>query len=259
MRNEEIENYMKTHATNYPTLFMSITSSTLNFDKKNYFINPYGMINSPRKEKDGIVLFGTSKSNKIINDFSFPLEYSEVKEGDEFPNFSIYFNVQDESYYIKDFNTGLGALMKISSVPITENTLINVGSNYLVISFEQPLLTVKIFNAAILQDKIDGMTQEKFKTVEIKVGEEDQSITIGRSQKCNIMIEDMMLSKIQCRIEYKGKTKELILVDGDGYKESTNGTWVYILNPAKIHNNFLFKAEHTLFLISLSKNADSSN
>ena len=96
---------------------------------------------------------------------------------------------------------------------------------------------------------------QNYVTKEYKVKEnEDSIITIGRSQKCDIIIEDMMLSKIQCHIEYSSKDECYYLYDGDGQKESTNGTWVFILNPIKITNNFLFKAEHTLFVATLTNN-----
>ena len=90
---------------------------------------------------------------------------------------------------------------------------------------------------------------------EIEIDENSDSITtIGRSQNCDIVIEDMMLSKIQCSIEYNSKDKKIYLNDGDGKKEITNGTWVFILNATKITENFMFKAEHTLFVANLSEN-----
>ena len=33
-----------------------------------------------------------------------------------------------------------------------------------------------------------------------------------------------------------------------------NGTWVYILKPVLITDNFVFKAEHTLFVVNLVHN-----
>ena len=63
-----------------------------------------------------------------------------------------------------------------------------------------------------------------------------------------------MLSKMQSYIEYNASEECFYLNDGDGEKESTNGTWVFILNPIKITDNFLFKAEHTLFVASLTNN-----
>lgn len=47
------------------------------------------------------------------------------------------------------------------------------------------------------------------------------------------------------RIEYlEGKWK---IIDGDGNKVSTNGTWVYANEPVKIFEGMLFKAGQLLF------------
>ena len=61
----------------------------------------------------------------------------------------------------------------------------------------------------------------------------------------------MMMSKIQSTIKYIYQEKNFYLFDGNSQKESMNGTWVYILNPALITDNFVFKAEHTLFIVNL--------
>lgn len=257
-RTKEIINYMSSVPDYYPSLSMTIASSTLNFENRSYKINPNGLANSPREANDGIVLFGTKNNKNVIHDFTFPIEFSTensmMKNAEEnidaFPNFAIYFNLEDKAYYIKDFNTGLGALMKAKEYVLKENTLINVGSNYLVISFEEPELIVKIFNSSILQDKKEDLNTDKFQMKKFKIDDINFKITIGRSQTCDISIDDMMLSKVQCRIEYDNKMQCFVLFDGDGSKESTNGTWIYILHPAKIENNFLFKAEHTLFHIA---------
>ena len=42
--------------------------------------------------------------------------------------------------------------------------------------------------------------------------------------------------------------------DGNIQKESMNGTWIYILNPVLITDNFVFKAEHTLFVVNVVHN-----
>ena len=193
-----------------------------------------------------------------LNDFVFPVEEKEDNIGlYEFPNFAIFYNLNDKNYYIKDFNTGVGALMKIKRVLMDLNTLINIGSNYLVLYINDNIITFKIFNnSTILEGKSNENNMgQNYVTKEYKVKEnEDSIITIGRSQKCDIIIEDMMLSKIQAYIEYNSKTKKFYLNDGDGVKESTNGTWVFILNATKITNNFMFKAEHTLFLATLNNN-----
>jgi len=274
-RISEINTIIKKPNSKYSLLNLTVVSSTLKYPKSVYSISPLGLQNSKRNGKDGIVLFGyerkkenSSSENNIninsetndestvkdflFNDFIFPIEGNEDNNGIyESPNFAIYYNLEDNNYYIKDFNTGVGALMKIKKYAIEGNTLINIGGNYLVVYIEKNRILIKIFNNSILEN-----TQPKDSNCDIKqinLEENSNSYTsIGRSQHCDIIIEDMLLSKVQCCIEYNSKTKKIYLCDGDGKKESTNGTWVFILNPTKITDNFMFKAEHTLFVANLA-------
>ena len=282
---------------NNKELNLTVMSSTLKYEQNTYVITPSGLKNSKRNANDGIVLFGYEKKSVIkkqnenintdnniysneslrnnlntnminndldltnvftLNDFVFPVEEKEENVGlYEFPNFAIFYNLLDGNYYIKDFNTGVGALMKIKKIELDLNTLINIGSNYLVIYINNNIITFKIFNNSTVSDRKynDENIGQNYVTKEYRIKEnEDSVITIGRSQKCDIIIEDMMLSKIQAYIEYNSKTKKFYLNDGDETKESTNGTWVFILNATKIINNFMFKAEHTLFLATLNNN-----
>lgn len=293
-RISQVDNLMK--QKNHKELNLTVISSTLKYEQNTYVITPSGLKNSKRNANDGIVLFGYEKKSVIkkqnenintdnniysneslrnnintnnnndldltnvfnLNDFVFPVEEKEENAGlYEFPNFAIFYNLLDGNYYIKDFNTGVGALMKIKRIELDFNTLINIGSNYLVIYINNDIITFKIFNNSTVSDRKynDDSIGQNYVTKEYRVKEnEDSIITIGRSQKCDIIIEDMMLSKIQAYIEYNSKTKKFYLNDGDEMKESTNGTWVFILKATKITNNFMFKAEHTLFLATLNNN-----
>ena len=290
-RISQISNIVHQQGNNYMELELTVVSSSLNYDQNNYIITPSGLKNSKRNAKDGIVLFGYERKNHfkretdnintdnnniysndninnnmnnndleiiddfLLNDFVFPIEENEENNGlYEFPNFAIYYNINDGNYYIKDFNTGVGALMKIKKFIMEKNTLINMGSNYLVVYNDNNIITIKIFNNTTIIEDNDNKENLSQNCVmkEFQIKENNNTvINIGRSQKCNIVIEDMMLSKIQCYIEYNAHNQCLYLYDGDGEKESTNGTWVFILNPIKITNNFLFKAEHTLFVATL--------
>ena len=287
-RVSQINNIINQVDSHYNQLILSVVSSSINYSQNTYTINPSGMINSKRGEKDGIVLFGYERKNNKKNDYSnnenlntennlysktnlnsesfkeeydknnllydfiFPIE--EEKEENynlyELPNFAIYYNVNDGNYYIKDFNTGVGALMKIKKYNIEGNTLINIGANYLVVYIKKNKIIVKIFNNSILEK--GNNTNANCDVKEFLIEEnKNLLINIGRSQNCDVTIEDMMLSKIQCNIEYNSNEKKFYLNDGNGKKESTNGTWVFILNPTQITNNFMFKAEHTLFVANL--------
>ena len=286
-RISQINNIINRCNANYKELSLSVVSTTLNYNRNSYLITPRGLQNSKRDAKDGIVLFGYERKSKrdtndenlntennlfsknhlhsdtnnddfgkefLLNDFVFPIEDKEDNFSlYEFPNFAIYYSVEDGNYYIKDFNTGVGALMKIKRYILEGNTLINIGGNYLVIYINKNKITFKIFNNSIL----DNTNSKDKNTIncDLKEFDIDESknffINIGRNQNCDVVIEDMMLSKIQCRIEYNSNDKLFYLNDGDGKKESTNGTWVFILNPTKITENFMFKAEHTLFVANL--------
>ena len=288
-RVSQINKILNQEENNYKELNLTVVSTTLNYDQNTYIITPSGLKNSKRDAKDGIVLFGYERKNNIkkendnfnaenniysndngknninntglvdeflLNDFVFPVEEKEENNGlYEFPNFAIYYNVNDNNYYIKDFNTGVGALMKIKKYTMETNTLINIGSNYLVVYVNKNIITIKIFNNNTILDSKDNKENlgQNYYMKEFQIKNNNNTkITIGRSQKCDIVIEDMMLSKMQSSIEYNSKDDCFYLYDGDGEKESTNGTWVFILNPIKITNNFLFKAEHTLFVASLT-------
>lgn len=250
-RKNQVENYLNRVGTNYSILSLTVISTSLDYKQKVFTISPGGMIIPQKSSKDGVVLFGYG--NEKLNDFIFPVSLQEEnKEIFELPSFAIYFNTTDESYYIKDLNTGVGALMKIKKYKIMNNTLINIGSNYLVIYLEEDKIIIKIFNNTILENNANG---ENCDCKEFTIDKSKNSfITIGRSQNNDISIEDMELSKVQCCIEFNSNENAFYLYDGDSKKESTNGTWVYILNPKQITNNFLFKAEHTLFIASLSDN-----
>ena len=266
-RKKEIKNYLSKKGS-YKSLNLVVVSTSLNFSKNTFNIDPEGML--PQGEStplgDGFVLFGYEpmptfeqdieevnlEQRKSIYDFVFPTDKENSISLNEFPSFAIYFDTKSENYYIQDFNMGIGALMKVKKFKIENNTLINVGNNYLVVCIEKDKFIVKIFNNSILEN--NGQEDKKFITKEFKKLKKDFSLTIGRNKKCDVYIEDMMMSKIQSTIKYIHNEKCFYLFDGNIQKESMNGTWVYILNPVLITDNFVFKAEHTLFVVNLVHN-----
>lgn len=266
-RKKEIKNYLSKKGS-YKSLNLVVVSTSLNFSKNTFNIDPEGML--PQGEStplgDGFVLFGYEpmptfeqdieevnlEQRKSIYDFVFPTDKENSISLNEFPSFAIYFDTKSENYYIQDFNMGIGALMKVKKFKIENNTLINVGNNYLVVCIEKDKFIIKIFNNSILEN--NGQEDKKFITKEFKILKKDFSLTIGRNKKCDVYIEDMMMSKIQSTIKYIHKEKCFYLFDGNIQKESMNGTWVYILNPVLITDNFVFKAEHTLFVVNLVHN-----
>ena len=61
-----------------------------------------------------------------------------------------------------------------------------------------------------------------------------------------ISIKSNTLSRHQCQIEY-GPDGNWMVVDGDGSKHSTNGTWAFMEQQFLIEEGMIFKAGQTLF------------
>ena len=73
--------------------------------------------------------------------------------------------------------------------------------------------------------------------------DENQIIKIGRKKDSNILIpdEDLTVSRKQCEIRISNGN--VILIDGDGERKSTQGTWV---DNKKITEEYVLEGEHQL-------------
>ena len=74
---------------------------------------------------------------------------------------------------------------------------------------------------------------------------EDTPITIGRITSASIHISNSTLSRVQCT--FNCVESKWYLIDGDGAKPSTNGTWLYAEEPFEIYNNLVSKAGKSFF------------
>jgi|LakMenEpi03Aug12_release.lakeMendotaPanAssembly.Ray.scaffolds.fasta_scaffold1035162_2 hypothetical protein len=73
-------------------------------------------------------------------------------------------------------------------------------------------------------------------------------IYIGRNFVCDIKLEDALLSKVQCTINWD-EEEGWKLRDGNGEncRPSTNGTWLYLSEEMEIYDNMVIKASQTVF------------
>lgn len=83
---------------------------------------------------------------------------------------------------------------------------------------------------------------------------EDKAVVkLGRSTDAEVSINDTMLSRLHCYIEFDASINSWILYDGYISEEegdrrpSTNGTWLYLKDDTEVFNHFIFKANHTVF------------
>ena len=229
-------------------------------------INPYGYINSKRKKKDGITYFGYDVGQRELQ-VDFALKNNDNYYYDDAFNgrhFMIKFNPDDLNYYIKDLGRGLGTFVKIQEwTELKNNFLLNIGENYIVFFLgeedddeedekikdidnnkEENSLNIKIFSVN---------TQHKI----YKLLPSNCPVTIGRSSENYIFIDDDMLSRIHCTIDFNNE--KWYIQDGfakNGFKDkeikkSTNGSWIYAYDEIPIVNKTIFKANHNLFLCDL--------
>lgn len=170
------------------------------------------------------------------------------------------------NYYLKDLGHGFGTFIKITEpTEIKNNFLLSLGENYIV-------FTLGLEDDIIMNEKnanVSDNNSEERNNINIKIfsgnirhgglsfNPKQSPFMIGRSPDCEVIIDDTMLSRFHCTIEYKeGKW---FIVDGyldnknqGNYKKSTNGTWIYAFEDSKIVDGMTFKANHNLFICSLN-------
>ena len=235
-------------------------------------INSLGMIeNSKRKAYDGITYFGFLGDDNTIdnnnnNDIDFEIKPKE--NNIENKNLGRYFRIRYDlitsGYLIKDLGCGFGTFKKITEkTKLKDSYLINIGNSYIVCVFG-----VDEYN---INDDIGLVDADKI--LNIKVFSEIQKpdpyffnpqqykkIYIGRDISCNIIIEDTILSRIHCTIEYQeGAGEGWYIYDGkideqiEEEKHSTNGTWLYLTEETIIKEGMIFKSNQNQYKCHIIK------
>jgi hypothetical protein len=225
-------------------------------------IDPLGMIsNSLRNVRDGTVYFGffspedenSKDENNNNNQIDFLIKPKDGNYESRFvgKHFQIKFNPNDLKYYIKDLGFGYGTFAKLmKETLIKDNYLINIGNSYIVCSYgiddkekddDKNILNIKIF---------DNTKRNPF----FCKPKENKKYLIGRDVKCDIIIDDSLLSRIHCTIYYDNEKEMWFIHDGtmkknkEGeFKYSTNGTWLFLIDDTLIENDMIFKANQNLY------------
>ena len=78
---------------------------------------------------------------------------------------------------------------------------------------------------------------------------EDAPIKLGRSENCKVKLADSSLSRFHCKVDYIGD--RWMIRDGDGDKESMNGTWLFCDEEARIDHQSIFKAGLSIFQVKV--------
>ena len=230
-------------------------------------INALGMVQgSKRNAKEGITYFGLiDEDNSYIDtnnkeDVDFIINTNEIIDEENSNilgrHFRIRFDVNTMKYYIKDLGRGFGTFKKIvKKSKIKDSYLFNIGNNYIVCTF------------GVDEYYQEGMgIDDGDKTLNIKVFSEIpqtdpyffnpkqyKKIYIGRDISCNIIVDDSLLSRVHCTLEYVDEEGWFIHdgkyddVDKNKNKPSTNGTWLYLIEEIPIEDGLIFKNNKNAF------------
>lgn len=222
-------------------------------------INALGLVEkSLRGKKDGYTYFGIlspeDSNNDIKIDFS-TIDYinninnikdNQVQYGRQF---CIRFNLNDNGYYIKDccHGNGYGSFMKIiKEMKIKDNTLINIGENYVVFTLgvddldhdNNYVVNDKILSVKVFRGELNNYSYA-FNKKQIN------KILIGKNDNCDIVINDNLLDDIHCIIEYK-KGQGWVIQDGSD-KKSENGTWLSLSEETKIFEGMIIQSNQNIY------------
>ena len=237
-------------------------------------IDPFGYVNSKRQKKDGITYFGyDSGQGKEDSCVDYVLNNNDNNNyyDDTFNmrHFMIKYNPDDLIYYIKDLGKGFGTFIKIQEwTELRNNLLLNIGENYIVFSLgedddEEEEKEINYINNNN-KEEYNENNSLKIKIFSIntqpklyKLLPSNCPVTIGRNSENNIYIDDDMLSRIHCTIDFQNEKWYI----QDGYaknglqeeeiKKSTNGSWIYAYDEMPIVDKMIFKANHNLFICNL--------
>ena len=243
-------------------------------------INPLGMTTgSKRNANDGFTYFGliededeeendddnNNRNNKEKDknkEVDFEMNTNDINTNNENSDltgrhFRIRFDIHSMKYYIKDLGLGYGTFKKIvEKAKIKDTYLINIGNSYIVCTFGvdeyypegkgnyvesgDKTLNIRVFSD-FPQTEPYFFNPKQFKR-----------IYIGRDISCNIIIDDSLLSRVHCTIDYT-EDEGWIIYDGkidddkSNNKPSTNGTWLFLIEETEIKDGLIFKNNKNAF------------
>jgi len=214
------------------------------------------------------------KEKDIDGQISTVINVSNILEVKKYGRyFYIYFNPDYMKYYVKDCGMSYGTFIKIQNeLILKDNYVINIGDSYLDISIgieNKSFLKDNINNGNNNQKQLFSQSDSEYdNNLNLKIISKDKiydpvnflptksKIKIGRASNCEIVIDDILLSRIHCTIEYKNNIGWIIR---DGYnnnknneesidiKASTNGTWLFAHEDTPIYEGMILRSDNNLF------------
>ena len=222
-------------------------------------INALGLVgNSLREQKDGFTYFGILSPEDTDNDMKIDFSTIDMMNNINDTNdnqihygrqFFIRFDINNNSYFIKDCShgSGYGSFMKIiKEMQIKDNTLINIGDNYVVFTLGVDDLDQN--DNCVVNDKILSVKVFRGDTYNYSYAfnqKQTRKISIGKSENCIIVLNDNLLDDIHCIVEYK-KNQGWIIKDGYD-KKTENGTWLCLSEETEIFEGMIIQSNQNIY------------
>ena len=194
-------------------------------------------MNSVRNVKDGCTYAGSSKteSGSEVNDIVLPEDTASASSR----NFVIRYDGESSNYNLTDLGEGSGTFVRIEEpYRLTGTRIASFGDTHMVLKIENDTLEVKF---------VDGPKLNS----EYTFTPHDLKVTVGRMQDCTIQFTDNSLSRYQCAFEFRDD--HWVIMDGNGNRGSTNGTWLFADMPYNINDGMVFKAGQVVFQATLKR------
>ena len=215
--------------------------------------------------KKNLLMSIESKKYKSENNNNNNNLFEEIENKNEGKFFKIFFDKNTEKYFIKDLGSGFGTfirLMKDENYILKDNTLINIGNSFLIFSYSNNFDTNNL-NEENNNNNLNNYFTNNYDSIEncnlyLKIcsGENKYSTfvfddknkiySLGRNDKCDVIIHDKMLSRIHCIVCYDKNYNIWVIKDGGDKGMSTNGTWIFAFDEIEIKEGMIFKINANL-------------
>lgn len=269
---------------NKPTLKISDVEGNL-LNNETLIVNAFGLVNSERKKKDGIVFFGIKKESTNNNNTTDLVDYhlnevlmKDFKDKIPNPMFAICYNAEHNDYFFnyckkKGSNSYPSViLLKLDKPLILKKTeTITLGTVFFELKTDKNDITIT---------KLESDGKSQIKEVLKFNSDSTKEITIGRDSNCTINVNNKSLSRVNATIKFiKLPLKEILslnasnsskiysqlldsdinenslirfwlLIDGTYNKPSTNGVWLFSSHSYNIYDGFTIRLGKNKFKIN---------
>jgi len=182
---------------------------------------------------EGKFFFGKENDQ---NDYNFPKD-----ENVGHNQFEIRYDINNNTYYIKDIREGSGSFIKLNKrQPIEQDSIYSFCNTHIIV--------YKVKQDKLLRFKfLIGHLKNKVLQFDPK---DNKVVRIGRSKQSEVVYRDESVSRFQ--LSFVFENNKWYICDGMKEKASTNGLWMLASKKVAFHDGMVFKSGNTTFKVALT-------